>query len=437
MEETNKKTKNRSLLVPILCIITISSVLFSALQTVYILRLASGSVGNMAYTRGQQEEQVVPDRDDTAPSVSPVANPEFSLERAASVTDPNKTTLSTVDIVTQVSPATVSVYVMTEVGGTTTPLYTGSGFFVSSDGYLVTNRHVIEEVLEGSNYSVLIVVPGYDVPVEAQVVGSDVQTDIAVLKAEEQDEPYAYVTLGDSDTLQVGELVVAIGNPLGRLSGTVTVGVVSALERQVNNDGYTMELIQTDASINSGNSGGPLINSFGEVVGITNAKMVVNDAEGLGFAITIDKVKDVIESLINYGVVVNRCYLGVTLGQVAEGSYYNAVPGVYVVEYVEDGPADKAGFRIGDRVISVNGVAIGKTDDIIEMRDRNNVGDTLHFVVDRNGEEIGIDLVIGDSADYQDNKTITDDSGRSGSKRGDSDDETDETEETNIFGGKK
>ena len=399
MEETNKKTKNRSLLVPILCIITISSVLFSALQTVYILRLASGSVGNMAYTRGQQEEQVVPDRDDTAPSVSPVANPEFSLERAASVTDPNKTTLSTVDIVTQVSPATVSVYVMTEVGGTTTPLYTGSGFFVSSDGYLVTNRHVIEEVLEGSNYSVLIVVPGYDVPVEAQVVGSDVQTDIAVLKAEEQDEPYAYVTLGDSDTLQVGELVVAIGNPLGRLSGTVTVGVVSALERQVNNDGYTMELIQTDASINSGNSGGPLINSFGEVIGVTNAK--IGSGEGLGFAIPISDVDDIIQSIINYGYVANRPYLGVTVGQIRSDDYYGAIAGVYVAEVENGSPAQEAGLVPGDIIVSMDGVAITRSDDIIDVRDMHVPGDEISVVVDRDGREVELSLVIGDSNDAE------------------------------------
>jgi len=401
MEENNKKSKNRSVLVPILCIITISSVLFSCLQTMYILRLASGQTGNFAYLRGQEEDDDMPMlvRDDAEPSVSPVANPEFSLEHAASVTDPNKTTLSTTEIVTLVSPATVSVYVMTEVNGSTTPIYTGSGFFVSEDGYLVTNRHVVEELIDDSGYSVIVIVPGYDVPIRAELVGSDFQTDIAVLKAEEQEEPFPYVTLGDSDALQVGELVVAIGNPLGRLSGTVTVGVVSALDRQVNNEGYTMELIQTDASINTGNSGGPLINSFGEVIGVTNAK--IGTAEGLGFAIPISDVDEIIQSIINYGYVANRPYLGVTVGQIASDDYYGAVAGVYISEVEPGGPAQQAGLRPGDIIVSMDGVAIERSDDIIDVRDLHLPGDEITVVVERDGREVEVSLVIGDSNDAE------------------------------------
>lgn len=400
MEETTKKNKNRSVLVPILCIITLCSVLFSAMQTVYILRLASGSVGNFSYMRGQEEEPMpVPEREEADPTVSPVANPEFSLEHAASVTDPNKTTLSTTEIVTLVSPATVSVYVMTEVNGSTTPIYTGSGFFVSEDGYLVTNRHVVEELIDDSGYSVIVIVPGYDVPIRAELVGSDFQTDIAVLKAEEQEEPFPYVTLGDSDALQVGELVVAIGNPLGRLSGTVTVGVVSALDRQVNNEGYTMELIQTDASINTGNSGGPLINSFGEVIGVTNAK--IGTAEGLGFAIPISDVDEIIQSIINYGYVANRPYLGVTVGQIASDDYYGAVAGVYISEVEPGGPAQQAGLRPGDIIVSMDGVAIERSDDIIDVRDLHLPGDEITVVVERDGREVEVSLVIGDSNDAE------------------------------------
>ena len=376
MEETNKKNKNRGLLVPILCIITVSSVVFSALQTVYILKLASGSVGNYAYMRGEPEEETASTREDTEPEVSPLANPEFSLEHAASVTDPNKPTLSTVEIVNSVSPATISVYVMAQMSnGSTTPAFTGSG------------------------YSILIVVPGYDVPIEAEVVGSDIQTDIAVLKAQEQDEPYSYVTLGDSDTLQVGELVVAIGNPLGKLSGTVTVGVVSALERTVNNNGYTMDLIQTDASINSGNSGGPLINSFGEVIGVTNAK--ISTAEGLGFAIPISDVDEIIQSIINYGYVANRPYLGVVVGQIASDEYYGAVAGVYVSEVEEGSPAQAAGLRPGDIILSMDGVEIIYSDDIIDVRDQHVPGDEITVVVSRDGHEVELNLVIGDSNDAE------------------------------------
>ena len=401
MDESNTKNKNKNPLVPILCIITTACVVFSALQTVYILKLASGSVGNMTYNERRTEESTVQAREESDPPVSPIANPEFSLEHVASVTDPNKPTLSTTEIVTRVSPATVSVYVMTQIDGVTTPRYTGTGFFVSGDGYLVTNRHVVDSVLDEDGYSLLVVVPGYEIPIEAQVVGADIQTDIAVLKAEEQDEPYPYVTLGNSDALQVGELVVAIGNPLGRLEGTVTVGVVSALDREINNNGYTMDLIQTDASINNGNSGGPLINSFGEVIGVTNAKVSSTLAEGLGFAIPISDVEDIIQSIINYGYVANRPYLGITVGQIASNDYYGAVAGVYISEVDAGGPAEAAGILPGDIVVSLDGVAINYSDDIIDVRDQHLPGDEITVVVERNGHEVELNLVIGDSHDAE------------------------------------
>lgn len=402
MSENNEKSQKKSTgkLVPILAIITIGCVIFSALQTVYIIRLASGEVGNMTYAQGaQSREEGEGSNEEPQMTASPVANPEFSLEHAASVTDPNKTTLSTTEIVQQVSPAVVSVYVMEHVGGTTSPLFTGSGFIVSSEGYVVTNEHVVTEVSEGADYDIIVVVPGYDIPINATLVGTDVQTDIAVLKLDGQDEEFPYVTLGDSDMLQVGELVVAIGNPLGRLQGTVTVGVVSALDRQINNNGYTLDLLQTDASINSGNSGGPLINSFGEVIGVTNAK--ISTGEGLGFAIPISDVADEIQSIINYGYVANRPYLGITVGNVASDAYYGAVEGVYVAEVDPGSPAEEAGMQEGDMIISMDGVAIEMTDDIIDVRNQHVPGDEIEVVVERNGRQIELNLVIGDSNDAE------------------------------------
>ena len=268
-----------------------------------------------------------------------------------------------------------------------------------SEGYVVTNEHVVTEVSEGADYDIIVVVPGYDIPIDATLVGTDVQTDIAVLKLDEQGEEFPYVTLGDSDMLQVGELVVAIGNPLGRLQGTVTVGVVSALDRQINNNGYTLDLLQTDASINSGNSGGPLINSFGEVIGVTNAK--ISTGEGLGFAIPISDVADEIQSIINYGYVANRPYLGITVGNVASDAYYGAVEGVYVAEVDPGSPAEEAGMQEGDMIISMDGVAIEMTDDIIDVRNQHVPGDEIEVVVERNGRQIELNLVIGDSNDAE------------------------------------
>ena len=183
MSENNQEVKKKgSILVPVLAVITICSVAFSMMQTVYILRLASGSIGNMTYAQTPEEQEVSVSRE--APEVSPVADPEFSLEHAASVTDPNKPTLSTVEIVNRVSPATVSVYVMGQtMTSSNAPVFTGTGFIVSENGYVVTNRHVVEEAEDPeSGYSLIVVVPGYEIPIEAQVVGSDIQTDIAVLK---------------------------------------------------------------------------------------------------------------------------------------------------------------------------------------------------------------------------------------------------------------
>ncbi|MBP5181049.1 MAG: trypsin-like peptidase domain-containing protein [Clostridiales bacterium] len=397
-KEQKPKKEKKSHFVAILSIITGCCVLFTAIQSVFVFRLTTGNAGIMTYTQGPRDEQETQESEEDERRPLPPVDPEFSIEHAASVYDPNKTTLSTVEIVRVVSPATVSIYIMGDVNGVIAPVFSGTGFLISDDGYVVTNEHVVSDVLEdGAEYDIIVDVPGYDRPIDAQIVGTDYQTDIAVLKVEEQDEPFDYVTLGDSDTLQVGELVVAIGNPLGRLEGTVTVGVVSALGREINNRGYTMELIQTDASINSGNSGGPLINSFGEVIGVTNAK--ISTGEGLGFAIPISDVADEIESIINNGYVANRPYLGITVGNVRSDEYYGAVAGVFCSEVEPGGPADEAGIMPDDLIVSVDGVEINETDDIIDVRDRHEPGDEIPVVVERNGRRMELTLVIGDSND--------------------------------------
>lgn len=381
-----------------LLFITIACIVFSSIQTVYLFKLTTGQIGNMTYTRDTNQVSSDKEDDKEENEVSPIANPEFSLEHAASVTDPNKTTLSTIEIAELVNPSTVSIYIIDSRYEYQGAISSGTGFIITSDGYIVTNQHVIDGLDLNDNYVLKVQVPGFDSLISASVVGSDIQTDIAVIKLmEEQD--YPCVVLGDSNALQVGELVVAIGNPLGRLEGTVTVGVVSALNREFNTNGYSISLLQTDASVNSGNSGGPLVNSFGEVIGVINAK--ISSAEGLGFAIPISDVHDIIESIIQYGYVANRPYLGVTVGYTPEGSYNGAVEGVYVAEVEEDGPADQAGLKEGDRFILVDGVEINSSNDIIDVRDSHEVGDEVTVVVDRDGRQIELVLVIGDSHEYQ------------------------------------
>ncbi len=231
-------------------------------------------------------------------------------------------------------------------------------------------------------------------------MGSDVQTDIAVLKVK-TDRKLPCVTLGDSDSLQAGELAVAIGNAMGTFDDSVTVGVISSPSRQIVRNRYYVDIIQTDTAINPGNSGGPLINSFGEVIGITNTKIVTSTSENIGFAIPINSVKVIIENLINYGVVVNRPFLGVSVEQVADGAYFGAAGGVFVAELVKDGPAQNAGLILGDRILSMDGVEIRDTGDIIKVRDSHAVGDIIDVVIERDGKELTLSLTIGDSAHYQ------------------------------------
>lgn len=204
------------------------------------------------------------------------------------------------------------------------------------------------------------------------------------------------MTFGDSDLLQVGELAVAIGNPFGELAGTVTVGVISAVNRELTIDSAKYNLLQTDASINSGNSGGPLVNSYGEVIGVTNAK--ITSAEGIGFAIPINDVKNIIEELINKGYVSGRPILGIMVVTVDQASaeQFGWPIGLFVREVTEDGPADQAGLRAEDIITHVNDRVIESTQDLLDLRDSMSVGEEMEMTVFRDGETITVTVVLGE-----------------------------------------
>ena len=402
----DSKIKNLRFTVTILSIVLLASILFSGFQSLYIFRLNTGLAGILSYT-GIARSSSGSGKDPEAENVPADTNagdlpePWFSLEDAASVTSPGKTKMSVVDIVKKVSPATVPITVIGVDDNKETKLGSGTGFIITEDGYIVTNNHVVVLADESvSTYYVTVILPGEEVPVDAEIVGSDVQTDIAVLKVK-TDRKLPCVTLGDSDSLQAGELAVAIGNAMGTFDDSVTVGVISSPSRQIVRNRYYVDIIQTDTAINPGNSGGPLINSFGEVIGITNTKIVTSTSENIGFAIPINSVKVIIENLINYGVVVNRPFLGVSVEQVADGAYFGAAGGVFVAELVKDGPAQNAGLILGDRILSMDGVEIRDTGDIIKVRDSHAVGDIIDVVIERDGKELTLSLTIGDSAHYQ------------------------------------
>ena len=402
----DSKEKSYRLTIFVLSVILLACVMFSGFQSVYIFKLNSGREGILSYTRtGSTTTETttgeVPEETEDKPAEER-PEPWFSLEDAAYVPSADKTRMTTVEIAKQVSPATVSLKVIGVDNDTETVIGSGTGFIITDDGYIVTNKHVVVLAEEAvSTYYVTVVLPGDELPVRAEVVGSDTQTDIAVLKVD-TDKKLPCVKLGDSDLLQAGELAVVIGNALGSLDDSVTVGVISAPSREINRNGYRVEVIQTDASVNPGSSGGPLINSYGEVVGITNSKIITSTSENVGFAIPVNAVKKVIEDIINYGKVVDRPYLGVSVRYVPEGSYYGAEGGIFVEEIVMNGPAYNAGFKLGDKLISMDGVEIKETGDIIKVRDSHKVGDTIEVVVERDGKEMTLSLTIADSADFPD-----------------------------------
>lgn len=271
----------------------------------------------------------------------------------------------------------------------------GSGVIISSDGYILTCAHVVEGA---SNVTVTIGEQDYT----ATVVGEDSASDIAVLKIEATGLTPA--VLGDSDTLKVGETVLAVGNPLGELGGTVTSGIVSALNRSVSIQGTnsvnTMSLIQMDASVSPGNSGGGLFNMNGELVGIVNAKSSSSDAEGLGFAIPINDAIKVAQELLENGYVTGRPYLGITYlavtdAQTAQQLGVNAY-GVYIVDVTKGGPADQAGLKAGDRIVSVDGSEIAAKDDLGTLMQKHAAGDTLAITVARDGQMQTVNVTLGE-----------------------------------------
>lgn len=266
----------------------------------------------------------------------------------------------------------------------------GSGVIISSDGYIATNHHVISDA--GSITVTLS--DGTEYP--AQLVASDTQTDLAVLKIEADNLTPA--VFGSSASLCVGEPVIAIGNPLGELGGTVTGGIISALDREVTIDGQTMTLLQTDASVSPGNSGGGLFNSKGELIGIVNAKSSGEYAEGLGFAIPSDTAKDIIEQLIAFGYVQGRISLGVSLVDVNDrytASFYRVSGyGVYVIDVEENSCASAAGIKAGDRLVSIDGTEFYTSAELTSLLNEYEVGDTVTFTISRDRRNITLTVTL-------------------------------------------
>lgn len=269
----------------------------------------------------------------------------------------------------------------------------GSGVIISEDGYIITNNHVIEDAK-----SITVTLRDGITSYDAKLIGTDSDNDIALLKVDASGLSAA--TIGDSSTLGVGDYVVAIGNPLGELGGTVTDGIISALAREVQIEDENMTLLQTNAQINPGNSGGGLFNANGELIGIVNAKESATEVEGIGFAIPINNAIKVVDDLKTYGYVKGKVYTGMDFVDInsTETAFYYGVnkTGCYVLSVSSGSNAEKAGFKSGDYVNSVDGTAVSTSAEIDTVLNKKSVGDTVTFNITRNGKTSDFKLTLAE-----------------------------------------
>lgn len=288
------------------------------------------------------------------------------------------------DMVDEASPSVVEVYTETKQVSSWFQDYVtegaGSGVILTEDGYIVTNHHVIDgastikvRLSSGQSYT-------------ASLTGTDEKTDLAVLKIDASGLTAA--TLADSSSVRVGDFVIAIGNPLGELGGTVTNGIISAKDREITIDGESMTLLQTSAAVNPGNSGGGLFNLDGELVGVVNAKSSGEDIEGLAFAIPANTVKEIAQELIQYGYVTGRPQLGISVSQITRPGMVST-PGLYITQ-----SSAENGLKAGDRILRIDGTAVRRTSDISAVLEQHSVGDIVQVVVSRSGNEITVSVKL-------------------------------------------
>ena len=387
--ETKKKSKNGAIAVVIavaaVCVIMFSLVAFVAGM---LVRGASRPV----------------DTDTEAVVTEPYTTQSSDTDKTAPVTDPDVTFAvshgsDAVDM-TEAAAKTVNsvVEIRTEqtVSGTFMQQYiqegAGSGVIVSEDGYIVTNNHVID----GATLITVILRNGDEY--DATLVGKDAQADLAVVKIDAKGLQPA--TFGDSDKLVVAQSVIAIGNPLGELGGSVTNGIISALARSVVIENQEMTLLQTTAAVNPGNSGGGLFNMSGECIGIVNAKSSGSGIEGIGFAIPANTAVKVAEDIIHYGYVRGRVMLGISMLEVFDrytANRYNVKDyGVYVSAVGEGSDAEKAGMKSGDRLVSINGTEVDSYATAKKLIQACSVGDTAVIVVSRGSSEITLNVTFSE-----------------------------------------
>ena len=322
------------------------------------------------------------------------AAPEQGTRSSASVPTDAGSELSAAEIYSLLTPACVGVSTSTTstnvFGQVTRGAITGSGFIISADGYVLTNNHVIETALAEDLEVKVMLYSGEEYT--AEIIGGDSRSDVALLKIPGRDLPC--VTLGTFEGTRVGEAIYAIGNPLGELTYSMTSGIVSALDRSITISNNTaIDMFQIDAAINNGNSGGPIINCFCQVIGIASAKYASSGVEGLGFAIPIDDALKVVDDLAVYGYVKGRPLLGILVGN-AQAYTEDGQSGAIVMEVNEGSCSEKAGLQEGDVIVEAGGKSIASMSDLLDARRAWHAGDTVTVVVLREGERMTFSITL-------------------------------------------
>ncbi len=308
---------------------------------------------------------------------------------------------TSIAVAEKVLPSVVGItvtYQVNSIFGATSGDATGSGIIISEDGYILTNNHVISSESSSSFYAIS---EATDIKVniyndkesyKATVVGTDAYTDLAVLKIDKTGLTPA--VLGNSDESKVGEYVMAIGNPL-EMDYSVTTGIISAINREVQSEGTTYLAIQTDAAINSGNSGGALVNANGEVIGINTLKLSGNGVEGIGFAIPISSTTSIINQLIEFKEV-KRPYIGIAGSSVDETltKKYNIPQGIYVDEIQKDSPAEKGGLQVGDIIIKIEDTEVKSVNELNRIKNTHNIGDKITLTIIRDNQEQKVEIIL-------------------------------------------
>ncbi len=389
-EEKQKKQKK-----PKIWLACLSSALAASIFT-------AGVFGAGAFYLKSQSDNTAPQQQSSTVAQSTTSGDDVTqLANNGSLFRNGKKVLTIPEIASQVGPSVVGVINKTTVSqqkyydpfsgryyysqdssnGQAVEQGSGSGIIFSQDGYIVTNQHVIDGATEIS----VILNTGEEYT--AKLVGQDTKTDLAVLKIDAgKDLPAA--TFGDSTSVEVGELAVAIGNPMGQeFAGSVTSGVVSAVNRSLSVEGRTYNLLQTDAAINSGNSGGALINQYGEVIGINSIKL--SSADGMGFAIAISEAKPIIDSLMANGYVTGRPLVGISIQETRYG--------MFIASVSEGSGAAEAGLKEGDLIVEVDGQKLKSTEELNKLRDQKKPGEYLNFKISRDGETIDVQVRLTES----------------------------------------